>query len=390
MFAAPSLRLQPRPSQRRRSAPLLARGLRVVTPWVDQLSARVSTQLPLLEASIAWLDPTLSLHSIKARVVEIRDETADVKSYLLKPNARFGRFAPGAYVTLRLTIDGKPVQRAYSLSSAPKRDGLISITVKRVPGGLVSNWLADHVAVGDVLTLGAPEGQFLLPVQPAPALLMISAGSGITPVMSMLRHLVRTRSTAAVTFLHFARSDQDVIFARELQQIAADCPHVKVVTCVEQAGPGWQGPRGRFSEDLLEESAPDFRGMQTFLCGPAPFMRAVMQTLERTGADLSQLRFERFGVDFTAADVFSDARVVRFTRSQVESISTRSLTILQEAEARGVAIESGCRAGTCGTCRCTKKSGVVLDIVTGIASGSGEETIFPCVSVAQGSVEVEL
>jgi ferredoxin-NADP reductase len=390
MFAAALARPWQSVSRPPRATPLLKRGLSLVTPWVDQLSARLSTEHPLLEASLAWLDPTLSLHSIKARVVSIREETADVKTYVLKPNARFGRYVPGAYVTLRLRIDGKLVQRAYSLSSAPTRDGLISITVKRVQGGQVSNWMADHVAPGDVLELSAPQGKFLLPAQPAQALLMISAGSGITPVMSMLRHLVRKRSTASITFLHFARSARDVIFEHELRQIASSCPNVKIVTCVEQAEPSWQGPSGRFSQELLEQSAPDFRGMQTFLCGPAPFMRAVMQSLEQSGADLSQLRFERFGVDFNTADVFTEARVVRFTRSQVESISNRSLTILQEAEARGVAIESGCRAGTCGTCRCTKKRGVVLDIVTGQVSGDGEELIFPCVSMAQGSVEVEL
>lgn len=389
MFAAQLAHPQSSPLLRK-AAPLLLRGLKKVTPWVDQLSTRVHTRNPVLEAGLTRLDPTLSLHRVKARVVEVIDETADVKTFVLKPNARFGRYVPGAYVSLRLTIDGKPVQRSYSLSSAPARDGLVSITVKRVVGGLVSNFLADNLSVGDVLEMGAPEGQFLLPTQHGEELLMISAGSGITPVMSMLRHLVERGATARITFLHFARSDRDVIFARELAQIAERAPNVTVVTCVEAADAGFEGPIGRFSLELLEQSAPSFRTMETFLCGPAPFMKAVMQTLERADADLSRLRFERFGVDFDAGSFLEQAHVVRFARSQVESVSNKQLTILQEAEARGVAIESGCRAGTCGTCRCTKKSGVVVDIVTGRESGPGEEMIFPCVSMARGVVEVEL
>jgi ferredoxin-NADP reductase len=389
MLAAQLSRPQTSPLLRK-AAPLLLRGLRKVTPWVDQLSARVHTRNPVLEAGLARLDPMLSLHRVKARVVEVVNETADVKTFVLRPNARFGRYQPGAYVSLRLSIDGKPVQRSYSLSSAPSRDGLISITVKRVIGGLVSNWLCDNLRAGDVLELGAPEGQFLLPTTHGDALLMISAGSGITPVMSMLRHLVRSGSTARITFLHFARSPRDVIFGRELSHIAHRAPNVDIITCVEAADGGWEGPTGRFSLELLEQSAPSFRSMDTFLCGPAPFMKLVMQTLERAEADLSRLRFERFGVDFDAGSFLQEAHVVRFARSQVESVSNKQLTILQEAEARGVAIESGCRAGTCGTCRCTKNSGVVVDLVTGRESGAGEELIFPCVSMARGVVEVEL
>jgi ferredoxin-NADP reductase len=293
-------------------------------------------------------------------------------------------------VTVHLTIDRKRVQRAYSLSSAPSGEGLITITVKRVPGGLVSNHLADHVGPGHVLESGAAAGHFVLPTSVPERMLMISAGSGITPVMSMLRDLIARGSKSEITFVHFARSPRDVIFGRELEAIADRVPNVRVVTCVEDADEAWSGERGRFDAGLMERIMPEFRAASTYLCGPSGFMQAVMETFERAGADLSKLHYERFNADFDVSRFLHDARLVRFVRTGVESLSTGPLTILQDAEAKGVRVESGCRAGTCGTCRCRKRKGVVVNVVTGEESGDGEEMINACVSVARGTVEVEL
>jgi ferredoxin-NADP reductase len=362
-------------------------------PWIDRASSRLSANVPVLEAVLGKLDPTLSLHRILARVVAVRDETHDVKTYVLKPNARFGTYLPGSYVTVHVTIAGRPAQRSYSLSSAPEGDGLIAITVKRVPGGLVSNHLADVLAPGHVLELGAPEGQFVLRTvqgKPADKLLMLSAGSGITPVMSMLRHLVARGSTSEVTFVHFARTPEDVIFGRELERISERAPSVKVVLCVEQPDDAWTGLSGRFSKTLIESVAPEFRSTETYLCGPSGFMKVVMQTFEGAEADLSKLRFERFSTEFDASAFLEHSQTVRFLRSGVEALSNRPLTVLQEAEAQGLRVDSGCRAGTCGTCRCKKRKGVVFNTATGQESSAGEEMIYPCVSVARGTVEVEL
>jgi len=369
---------------------LAAPGLSKARPWLDRASARVTAKVPALESALSKLDPTLSLHRILARVVAVHDETHDVKTFVLSPNARFGAYRPGAWVTLHLSIDGRAVQRTYSLSSSPSEDGLIAITVKRVPGGVVSNHLADTLKKGDVIELGAPGGQFVLPATAPEKLLMISAGSGITPVMSMLRHLVASGSRSEITFLHFARTPRDVIFGRELERIAARATNVRVFVCVEKAEESWNGLTGRFDAELLARVAPDFRSSDTFLCGPSGFMQSVVRTLERSGADLSKLRYERFGADFDASAFLEHSQVVRFMRSGVEALSNRPLTILQEAEAKGVKVDTGCRAGTCGTCRCRKKKGVVVNMATGMASGDGEEMIYPCVSVARGTVEVEL
>ena len=359
---------------------------------LDRASARFSVDLPLIEAGLKKLDPTLSLCAVRARVIEVSDETPDTKTYWLRPNARFGSYLPGSYVTLRVRIDGQTVQRNYSLSTAPRRDGLIAITVKRVHGGKVSNWLADELRPGHVVELSAAQGKFVLAPEPPAKLLLLSAGSGITPVMSLLRQLTAARARREIVFLHFARTPRDIIFRTELERIVRDHPGVRLELCVENAGDedAWSGHLGRFSEALLQAVAPDFRSLDTYLCGPGGFMQSVMQTLERSGADLGKLRYERFSVDFDASLFLEQASVLRFLRSNTEALSNRPRTILEEAEGAGLRVESGCRAGNCGTCRCRKVRGVVVDITSGRESGAGDEFIYPCISVARGTVEIDL
>jgi ferredoxin-NADP reductase len=209
--------------------------------------------------------------------------------------------------------------------------------------------------------------------------------------MGMLRQLIAAGSRASIVFMHFARTPSDVIFRAELEELAHRHPNLKLVLCVEDPGRGpWAGAVGRFRDALLAEHAPDFRELDTFLCGPSGFMQAVMTAFEQADADLSKLRYERFNVELDASRFLDHAQVIRFVRSGTESVSNRPRTILEEAERAGLRVESGCRAGNCGTCRCRKKSGVVVDVTTGIESSSAAEFIYPCVSVARGTVEVEL
>lgn len=372
------------------AVPQWRRVSRGVIELLDRLSARVTIDSSLIERALARVDPTLSMRSVRARVVSIVDETPDTKTYWLRTNARFAGHRAGEYVTVRTRIGDQLLERSYSISSAPRSDGLISITVKRVPNGRVSNWLADTLRPGSLLELSAASGQFRLPDTLPEALLMLSAGSGITPLMSMLRQLQAENSSCKLTFVHFARTPQDIVFRRELEQIGADDSNVRVVCCVENAPDSWGGYRGRISAELLEEVAPNYRSLDTLLCGPPAFMRAVMELFHAAEADLTKLRFERFSVEVDSSMFLQHTQLLRFVRSGVERVANRPRTILEEAEGAGVRIESGCRAGNCGTCRSRKRSGTVVDVNTGRVSGGGEEYIFPCISVPRGTVEIEL
>lgn len=376
-----------------RSKPLRKIAMRLARralPLLDRATSSVTADVPLLEASLARLDRTLSLRHVRARVIAVIAETHDVNTYVLRPNGRFGSFRPGSYVTLHLDIDGRRIDRNYSMSSAPANDGLVSITVKRVPGGLVSNYLADHLKKGSVIDLSVPAGKFVLPQTLPEKLLLISAGSGITPVMSMLRALIDRDEKTQITFLHFARSPRDIIFRDELERIAARHANVKLSLCVEQGDETWSGPQGLFTPCLLEQTEPAFRDTETYLCGPSGFMKAVMQTLEGQKADMAKLHYERFNLDFDVSAFLHESQLVRFLKTGVESLSTGPLTILEQAEKHGVRLESSCRMGVCGTCRTTKKKGTVVDVTTGAVSGDGEELFYPCITVARGAVEVAL
>ncbi len=368
----------------------LARAGRIALPLLDWATSRLSVDSARLEKLVTRVEPTLSLRNVRARVVGIHLETHDTKTYVLKPNGRFRGFRPGAFLSLRVVIDGEPVVRSYSISSGPASSGLVAITVKRVDGGAVSNWLFENLAVGDVVEIGQAQGQFVLPEVVPARILMISAGSGVTPVMAMLRHVTQLAARPRTTFLHFARSPKDVIFGDETAQIAARSSSVDVTVCVENADSSWTGPRGRFSADLLEEVAPDFREIPIYLCGPAPFMAAVIKALEEAGCDLAHLRYEQFTAGVDVSRLLTTSSLLRFTRSGVETVVSKQRTILEEAEARGLRPEHGCRMGVCGSCRCTKNSGIVIDVTTGLESGEGAESIRPCISIAKGTVSVDL
>lgn len=385
-----------RDSELRRNFRAISRGIRTgvtrqFTPRLDRATTGLRTNVPALEAVLGWIDPVLSLHAIRARVVRIVDETHDTKTFWLRPNARFEGFRPGMHVSVRVRLGGTVVERSYSLSCAPRSDGLISITTKRVPGGRVSNFIADTLRPGDVVELSQATGHFVLPATLPAKLLMLSAGSGITPVMSMLRQLVRDRAACEIVFVHFARTPRDVIFHDELLRIAEQCPNVRLVLCTEAADASWTGATGRIDEALLRSAAPDFPSLDTYLCGPSGFMQAAIKILEQAGSDLSRLRYERFNSDFDVSALLDGSQqLLRFIRSQTECIVAGPSTVLEEAERAGVPITSGCRAGNCGTCRSRKTRGVVVDITTGRESGPGEEFFFPCISVARGTVEIDL
>lgn len=296
----------------------------------------------------------------------IVDVTHDVKSFAFElPDRAALHYLAGQFLTFRFLIDGDRVERCYTISSAPTRPEL-TITVKRVPGGVVSNWLHDHLRVGDAIGASGPLGQFSSLIHPADKYLFLTAGSGITPAMSMLRTLHDTADPASVVFVHSARTPDDIIFRDELETLAVESGASVVILC-ENDSPGerWRGPHGRLTLPALVAAAPDLLGREVFTCGPPPYMEAARELLGRAGVDQSRCHEESFV--FGAAAPGTQALPVgtgtthrmEFRRSGRVVECEPDTTVLEAAAHAGITLPSSCGEGMCGTCKLTLLSGRV-------------------------------
>lgn len=332
----------------------------------------------------------------KLRCVAIVTEAPDVKTFhfAAEDNSWF-RYQPGQFVTLALPVPGGKVHRTYTLSSTPTRPQRASVTVKAQKDSIGTRWLLDQFQVGDSLQAVGPAGDFTLP--PAPKkLLFISGGSGVTPMMSMTRYLHDLAADVDISFLHFARSPDDLLFTAELGGLASAWAALKPRFVVEHAGQDWSGPRGRPSEPLLRQFNPDLADRDIFCCGPAPFMAAVRDAVSAIAGSLARYREESFqpAAPEPAPAAATDAKVeVRFTASGRSIEISGTETILEAAQRLGIAVASACQVGLCGTCQVQKTGGEVAMNHQGgimddeIAAGN----ILACCSrPVSGPIEIDL
>lgn len=307
----------------------------------------------------------------------VRDETHDVKTFVLSPNnpSRF-RFQPGQFLTYAFEVDGKTIHRCYTISSAPTRPDTISITVKRVVNGPVSNWLHDNLRPGGKVKALGPIGDFSCFVHPAPRYLFLSGGSGVTPLMSMARTFHDLGEPRDVVFVHSARTSADIIFREELALMARLNPHFRFVPICETATPAapFDGLRGRLSGEMLRVIAPDLAMREIFVCGPAPYMAAVRQILVEAGVDMARHHEESFDFavlsarersDSAAAEAALDAPPalrtyhIEFAKTRRAIDCPENLSVLEAARRAGMRLPSSCTKGVCGTCKSKIVSGTV-------------------------------
>ncbi|GAB3990561.1 FAD-binding oxidoreductase [Nocardioides marmoraquaticus] len=297
----------------------------------------------------------------EVRVRRVVPVTHDVTSVVLDPPPGWdGRFDAGQHLVLAARPDGPAgpvVERCYTISSPPTRSATLTITVKRQPGGVVSPWLHDHVRPGDLLRFRGPVGAFTHVAHPAPAYLFLTAGSGITPAMSMVRALADSGSDADVVFVHSARTPADIVFRRELAALPETGLAVRVTSVCEADAPGerWQGPVGRLSEPLLRLVAPDVREREVFLCGPPAYMTGAVTLLDGLGVDPERVHRESFSVG-AATPVFEDAGAAALARIELKRSGrvvtcAPGATVLDAVTTAGVMLRSSCRQGLCGTCK---------------------------------------
>lgn len=310
----------------------------------------------------------------------VRDETHDVKTFVFgaRTPQRFA-YRPGQFLTFAFEIGGETIHRCYTVSSTPTRPDMVSITVKRVVGGPVSNWLHDTMRPGGQVRALGPMGEFTCFAHPAARYLFLSGGSGVTPMMSMARTFHDLAEPRDVAFVHSARTPADIVFRKELELMAARDPGFRFTAICERDAPEerWHGYTGRLSLPLLALAVPDFRDREVFVCGPGPYMAAVKKLLADAGFDMARHHEESFDFEAlsasehdaaeTAGEVLdAEPETPQLRSFRVEFAKTKrfvdcpeNMTVLDAARKAGMRLPSSCTKGLCGTCKSKVTSGTV-------------------------------
>ena len=344
-----------------------------------QLAERITT--PLVPADyLDIIDPLRSGTDLRGRIVAIHPETRDAVSLVIKPGRGWRTHTPGQYIRIGVDVDGVRQWRAYSLTSDTDRaDGCLTITVKAIPGGKVSNHLVRRATVGTVVQLDHAAGEFTLPAAAPPKILFLTAGSGITPVMGMLRNMAEHIDDVVV--VHSAPKPDDVIFAGELRMLARQ-GRIRLIEKHTDTD-------GVLSTAELDALVDDLAGRETWACGPTGMLDALEQHWNDIGIP-DRLHTERFRPTVVTA---GQGGTVTFTKSATVLDTPGDQTLLDAGEAAGVLMPSGCRMGICFGCVAPLSQGAVRDLrngaITTAAPGDGV-LIQTCVSAAAGTCDIEL
>jgi ferredoxin-NADP reductase len=338
---------------------------------------------PLLpDDYLELINPLWSTKELRGRIERIRREDGDAATILIRPSADWPGHQAGQYVRIGVVVDGVFHWRAYSLTSEPDRpDGCISVTPKRVESGKVSPFLVREAKPGSIIRLGGVEGEFVLPDPPPERLLFVSAGSGITPLMSMLRELDRIDAMRDVVLLHSAREEDAVIFGEELRRLDSENDGLRLHIQVT-------GRDGRMGPADLDRLCEDWRDRETFASGPGDLLDALTEHFEREGCE-ERLHMERFQPKLGLAEE-GEGGTIRFAKSECETECDGSTPILVAGEEAGLELPFGCREGICHTCVGKLRSGRVRDLRTGKVTGDDGETVRTCINAPEGAIEIEL
>jgi ferredoxin-NADP reductase len=321
-----------------------------------------------IDGFLEQIDPLLVTGECRAEVLAVDHGTEDSVTLKLRPNRTWRGFRAGQFVNVAVEIDGVRHQRCYSPACREGRGSELEITVKRHPEGLVSNFLAERAAPGMVLGLSQAEGDFELPRRRPEAVLLIGGGSGITPLMAILRTLFSEGYDGPVALLQYAPDPARAIYRGELEWLAADHPNFQLVRSYTRA-PGAGEADGHFSPLHLPQSGPCFAEAETFACGPPALLDAVRGTW--------------------ANGLEHRLHVESFVPPSFE-VANSGASLLEQAEEAGLRPQYGCRMGICHTCTCRKVAGTHKNLITGEVSSAPDEEIQLCVSAALGDLTVDI
>jgi ferredoxin-NADP reductase len=326
---------------------------------------------------------------------QIEQQTHDTKTLRFQIlDERLLCAKPGQFLTFQWVIDGQRVTRSYTLSSSPVHENYVEITPKRMEDGRVSVFLNERAEPGLAVEASGPYGRFYFDETLHKSIVLIAAGSGITPMISMLRYIDNLELATPVTLLYCVRTAADIIFENELASLSRSRPNFKYEVCLSRTDPTWKGRSGRLTEEFVSHNVTDLNSPTFFLCGPKGFMDNARQILSTLGVNQDRILQENFGESKPITEYHPlEARPVEtivFTHSEKVCQASAGSTLLDLAEKNGVQIPYGCRQGQCGTCATRVLSGTVqMDVEAGLtAEQKNAGYVLPCVSRAKGTVVV--
>ena len=365
--------------------------------------------------SPASADPRLKFWSGQLRIGRIIQETPDVRTLQLVAvdgGRRPFEHQPGQYLILSLQIAGKKVNRTYTIASSPARPDGCEVTIKREEMGLASCHLHDSLREGDVLNVSAPAGRFTFNGNGVTSVVLIAGGVGITPVMSMLRHLTDTNWQGDTYFVYCAKTPRDIIFRRELEDLQKRFPRLHLLVTLSRAeGTDWTGRTGRLSAEMLAETIPNLGRQPVYLCGPDSMMKATISLLRELGVPEKQIHLEAFvaakRAETTLASPDSppatsplspplpagdpESRTLTFARSGKSVPLASGKTILEQGEDAGLGLDFECRSGICGRCKARLLAGsVTMEVQDALDEAEKlENVILLCQARSTGSVTID-
>src|ERR1700722_5181369 len=359
-----------------------------------QSRASIESHIPEIPPqSTALTNRESAKNSMNLLLALTERQTHDTKTLRFQvPKERRFRAKPGQFMTFHWNIDGRRVTRSYTISSSPIHEDYVEITPKRMENGCASVFLNEHAKPSLIVEASGQYGRFYFDEKVHKSIVLIAAGSGITPMISMLRYIDDLKLTTPVTLLYCVRTSADIIFENELERLGSSLPNFKYEVCLSRPDPGWKGHSGRLSQEFVSQHLIDPGSPTFFLCGPKGFMENARQILSALGVNQDRILQESFGESKPSAESRPlESRAVEtvvFLRSEKVCQISPGSTLLDVAERNGVQIPFGCRQGQCGTCATRLLSGTVqMDVEDGLTvEQKNAGYVLPCVSRATVTV----
>lgn len=332
------------------------------------------------------IDPLFSRQRNAVDVVKIKRETKNTKTFTLKPYRAWGGFKPGQYIGVEVEVNGVRLRRNYSISSSSlffKKTGCVNITVKQIDAGRVSGYLNNQVNTRDVLHISEAMGSFTVSDYISP-LLFVGAGSGITPIMSIIEGIKENSPLLEFTLIYHVLSKDEVVFSDRLYMLAASLPNFTFL-------PHYTDEEGFVTEKQLISDCADIVDRNIFLCGPPGFMDAVLKCTDALSVPQKQITLENFGsnIPVSKGDMKNGkGGVVHFSKADKKITSPGDKTLLELAELMGLNPKYGCRNGICFECKCERGTGQVMNRLTGELIPEEQSQIQTCISVPVGDVSI--